>query len=144
MAKYFNKVGWLVIDSLHVLRLTDIEISTSRDTDEVTTNDDGFGKAFKSTYYNWSASCNGILSDSTVAILPSGNTNYSGATNAYAILEVVKEDEKECDFVIKIDTNNYQKGKVILTDFNISGQAGSAMSFSLSMQGQGKLVKSTS
>lgn len=141
--KYFEN-GFLAIGGKAVVKLTDITVSYSTDTDEVTSFDSNFTKEYEIGYGGWTASASGIVSDdATKPTRLSGETSLSGTTavNAYDILEYAKT-RTIYDFIVKVDTGNYQKGKVIINSMEVSGAVGSKMTYSIGLQGTSGLTKS--
>ncbi len=141
--KYFNS-GFLTLAGKVVVKLTDISVNYSVDTDEVTSFDSNYVKEYQAGYGGWTASATGIVSDdSTEPTKYSGETRVTGVTNGFDLLETSKA-RIPLALVMKVDTSNYQTGTVIVTSYDISGALGSKMTYSLSLQGTGNLTKASS
>jgi hypothetical protein len=153
--KQFND-GFLVLNATGgtsngrvLLRLTDITISQSRDVDETITFDTpNFTKIVQPTYHNWNVSCSGIIStdtgESEFAGSASGDTKIVNTYNGLELVEVIKTRTTNAHIIIKLSDSNYQKGNVVITSMEVSGSAGSKLTYSLEMQGYGELTKATS
>jgi hypothetical protein len=128
--KYFNS-GFLTLDGDILLKITDISLNYSVDSDEITSFDSDFNKEYYPTFSNWTVSASGIFADDTTEPSKfSGETRVSGATNGIAILEVIKSKATNVGLVLKIDTGNYQTGDVIITSFDLTGALGTKMTYS--------------
>lgn len=147
--KYFEN-GFLVLTSgttgSAILGLQDISLSYSVDTTELQAFDTNFQKLYAPSYKNWSVSASGVfMSMSGESEFPqSGDTNVVGGQSAAALLELIKLRKTDQKIILKLDTNNYQKGSVLVTSFEVSATAGENMSFSLELQGTSELTKATS
>ena len=153
--KYFESDGFLVLNMTGgttygkvLLRLTDISLTTNRDTDETTTFDNNFTKVYNPTYFNWNVSATGVLSSDTgeseFEAGQSGDTKVNGTYNGLELVELIKSRTTQGNIIIKLSSSNYQKGKVIITSFEVSGSAGSKLTYSIEMQGSGNLTLATS
>lgn len=138
--KYFEN-GYISLKGKGLLKLTDITLSENTDTDETTSFDSDFSKEYEPGYFGWTASASGILTDDTAEPSKWADVPISGATNAFELIEMGKGRVKY-DMILKLDTGNYQKGKVIINSMEVSGSLGAKMTYSLSLQGDGKLTKS--
>ena len=138
--KYFEN-GYLTLSGDMIMKLTDISMSYTVDTDEVTSYDSSYSKEFEPTYTSWTASANGIVA--STASTPSkfsGESRISGNTTGIDLLETIK-NRQIAQLVMKVDSSNYQVGNVILNQYDLSGSIGSKMTYSLSFQGTGDLTK---
>lgn len=131
-----------------ILRLTDISLSINRDTEETVTFDNGFTKIYNPTYMNWTCSCSGVISsdsgESEFAASASGDSRVINTYNGLELLEAIKTRTTSGYIYMKVAPSIYQKGKVIMTSFEVSGSAGSKLVFSLELQGSGDLTLATS
>jgi hypothetical protein len=130
-----------------ILRLTDITLSIKRDTDETVTFDNAFTKIYNPTYMNWNVSCSGVISSDTgepeFAASASGDSRVINTYNGLELLELIKTRTTSGYIYMKIAPSVYQKGKVIITSYEVSGSAGSKLVYSCELQGSSDLTLAT-
>lgn len=131
-----------------ILRLTDISLSISNDVDETVTFDNAWSKVFNQTYTNWTISCSGVLSSDTGESeflgTSSGDTKMVGTYNGLELIAVAKDRTTTKHVILKLDSDHYEKGTVIITSMEISASAGEKYVYSIEMQGSGQLTKVSS
>jgi len=142
--KYFQN-GFLSLSGKAILKLTDISLDLQVDSDELSSFDNFPWKEYASTGMGWTASASGIMTDDATELSKWSTEvgNITGATNGFLLLESVKSG-LEFNFIIKIDSTNYQTGNCILNSISVSGALGTKMTYSLSITGSGALTKSVS
>jgi hypothetical protein len=153
---YFEQSGFLTINLTGgttggkvLLRLTSLELSQSRDIDETITFDSGqYSKIKNSTYYDWSVSCEGIVSTDTGEsefIHPSSaDTRIINTYNGLELVDLIKTRTNSAYIYMKVGPSVYQKGKVIISKMDIKSQAGQKITYSLQLTGSGDLTSATS
>jgi hypothetical protein len=131
-----------------LLRLTDISLKMSRDIDETVTFDNNFNKVKNPTFFNWSVSASGVISSDTgeseFESSSSGDTRVINTYNGLELIDVIKTKTTSAYVYMKIASATYQKGKVIVSSFEVSGSVGSKLTYSIEMQGSGSLTTATS
>lgn len=123
-----------------VLKLTDVSLSYSVDTDEITSFDSSFAKTYQPTYSSWNVSCSGIFADDIAPNPYSGSsTQVTGATNGILLLDQTKL-RATCKLILKVDTANFQRGDIIINSYELKGAVGNKMTYTLQLQGTGALT----
>lgn len=141
--KYFNN-GYLTLAGDVLLKLTDVSLNYTVDTDEVTSFDSDFNKEYYPTFGGWTATASGIFADDTTEPDKfSGETRVSGTTNGIELLETIKAKSIDVGFVLKVDSSNYQVGSVLISSYDLTAGLGTKMTFSLNLQGVGALTKAS-
>jgi hypothetical protein len=148
--KYFES-GFLVITSgssttgRGVLGLQSISIDYNVDVQELTIFDNNFNKLYVPSWKSWSANASGVFLTLTgdTSHPQSGDTRFVNAMGGGQLLEVIKTRSSTLKAFFKIDSANYQTASCILTSYSLSAEAGSPMTFEITLQGTSELVKSS-
>jgi hypothetical protein len=131
-----------------LLRLTDITLKQSRDIDETVTFDNNWNKIKIPTFYNWNVSCSGIISSDTgeseFEASASGDTRIINTYNGIDLIDLIKTRTTSAYIYGKFGSTTYQKGKVVISSMEVSGSAGSKMTYSLELEGSGSLTSASS
>lgn len=149
--------GFLVINTTaststygkYVLRMNNIEVNIENDMDEYSTLDNPFVKIYEQSYSDWSLSCSGYLTPDTgetqiTGISSSGDTKINGTINGLELIDVALDRDNPKSIIVKLHTNVYYKGAVVIKSMKISAQVGQAYEYDLQIQGSSTLTKVTS
>jgi hypothetical protein len=143
--KFFES-GFLTVGTGKVvLGLTDISLDYTVDSEEYLTYDFNRSKKFYPTFSSWKASASGkFLAISGDTYSPqSGDTRVVTSHNGASLLEQITL-KGDLPIVFKLDASNYQVSTAILTSYSVSSSAGSALEFTIELQGTSDLTKQTS